>query len=222
MANAFLVAQIRRRRSGEAKSRNKWRRNNRIMVINTLKECKSYIRDDAYRYIGTYSKTKRLKLYLTTIGFRYTFWMRIGSYLRAKNVTLPFYLIARWRLRHLSYKSGIQIPDATQIGKGFYIGHFGTIIINGKAVLGKNINISQDVTIGQANRGNKKGTAIIGNEVYIGPGAKIVGEVKIGNNVAIGANAVVTKDVPDNSCVAGVPARVISDKGADGYVNRKV
>ena len=192
------------------------------MIIKSLKECKSYINDDAYRYIGTYSKMKRFKLYFTTIGFRYTFWMRIGCHLRAKRITLPFYLIARWKLRNLSYKSGIQIPDTTQIGHGFYIGHFGTIIINGAAILGNNINISQDVTIGQANRGSNKGTAIIGNEVYIGPGAKIVGAVRIGNNVSIGANAVVTKDIPDNSCVAGIPARVISDKGAEGYVNRKV
>ena len=165
---------------------------------------------------------KRLKLYFTNIGFRYTVWMRISCHLRAKKITLPLYLIARMRLRRISFNSGIQIPDGTQIGRGFYIGHFGAIIINGKAILGNNINISQDVTIGQANRGNNKGTAVIGNEVYIGPGAKIVGAVKIGNNVAIGANAVVTKDITDNTCVAGVPAKMISDQGAEGYVNRKV
>lgn len=117
---------------------------------------------------------------------------------------------------------GIQIPSETRIGKGFYIGHYGTIVVNGAAVIGDNVNISHGVTIGQANRGRHKGVAIIGNGVYIGPGVKIVGKVIIGNNVAIGANAVVTSDVPDNACVAGVPAKIISMNGADGYVNRKV
>ena len=117
---------------------------------------------------------------------------------------------------------GIQIPWNTRIGKGFYIGHFGTIVINGATIIGDNVNISHGVTIGQSNRGSKKGTAIIGNEFYIVPGAKIIGHVVIVNNVAIGANAVVTKDVPDNACVVGVPARVISMEGATSYINRKV
>ncbi|MBR8759090.1 serine O-acetyltransferase [Porphyromonas levii] len=122
----------------------------------------------------------------------------------------------------LNRKYGIQIPPATSIGKGFYIGHFGTIVVSPHAVIGDNVNISQGVTIGYANRGTNEGAAIIGNEVYIGPGAKIVGRVKIGNNVAIGANAVVTHDIPDNAVAVGIPAKVISYDGASGYVNRKV
>lgn len=132
------------------------------------------------------------------------------------------WIIAFFYLRHLSFKSGIQIPYNTNIGKGFYIGHFGTIVVNGEAKIGDNVNISPGVNIGQANRGHNKGVPTIGNEVYIGPGAKIVGAVKIGNNVAIGANAVVTNDIPDNACVAGVPAKILSYDGAKGYVNRTV
>lgn len=64
----------------------------------------------------------------------------------------------------------------------------------------------------------KKGAATIGNNVYIGPGAKIIGSVKIGDDVAIGANCVVTKDVPDHAVVVGVPGRIISYRGAAGYV----
>ena len=94
-------------------------------------------------------------------------------------------------------------------------------MVNQGAIIGNNVNISQGVTIGMANRGEKAGVPVIGNEVYIGPGAKIIGAIKVGNNVAIGANAVVTHDVPDNAVVGGVPARIISMKGAEGYVNRK-
>ena len=74
--------------------------------------------------------------------------------------------------------------------------------------------------VGQANRGGNKGYPTIGDNVYIGPGAKIVGAVKVGNNVAIGANCVVTKDVPDNAVVVGVPGKIISYTGSEGYVNR--
>lgn len=125
-------------------------------------------------------------------------------------------------LRKLSYKFGIQIPATTQIGKGFYIGHFNAIVVNGSAVIGDNVNISQGVTIGQTNTGDRKGTPIIGNNVYIGPGAKIIGNIRIGNYAAIGANAVVVKDVKDNEVVGGVPAKVISNNGSTGYVNRTV
>lgn len=148
--------------------------------------------------------------------------MRLAASLKVNKLLFPLFIFARLRLRHYQFKYGIQIPWHTKIGKGFYIGHFGGIVVNGGTVIGKNCNISQGVTIGQANRGPRKGCAIIGDNVYIGPGAKIVGHVNIGNNVAIGANAVVTKDVPDNAVVAGVPARIISMEGSVGYINRKV
>lgn len=119
-------------------------------------------------------------------------------------------------------KYGIQIPISCKIGEGFYIGHWGTIVVNSGVEIGNNVNISQGVTIGLLNRGKRMGTPIIGNEVYIGPGAKILGNIIIGNNVAIGANAVVLNDVPDNACVAGVPAKIVSMNGAGGYVNRKI
>jgi serine O-acetyltransferase len=123
-------------------------------------------------------------------------------------------------LYHLTYKLGISISPLTEIGSGFYIGHFGGIVINEKSVIGKNCNISQGVTLGQANRGKNKGYPTLGDNIYIGPGAKIVGAVTIGNNVAIGANCVVTRDIPDNSVVVGIPGKVISQRGSTGYVER--
>ncbi|MBQ2076579.1 MAG: serine acetyltransferase [Bacteroidales bacterium] len=148
--------------------------------------------------------------------------MRICCYLRSRKWLLPIYFIYRLKLNRLSYKSGIQISETTQIGKGFYIGHFGCIVVSGQAVIGSNVNISQGITIGRTNRGEKQGVPTIGDEVYIGPGAKIIGKINIGNNITIGANAVVTSDIPDNACVAGIPAKIISYAGSEGYVNRKV
>lgn len=189
-------------------------------MISSFRELRYYISSDTYRYLG--GGGNFVKYYFLIIGLRYCIWLRICNYLYSKKLLYPFWLYSFFRLRHLSYKSGIQIPYKTVIGPGFYIGHFGTIVINGSSVIGKNVNISPGVNIGQANRGDKKGYPIIGNNVYIAPGVKIIGSVKIGNNVAIGANAVVTKDIPDNAVVVGIPARIISMEGSYGYINRTI
>ncbi len=192
------------------------------MEINSLMNLRCIQNEDAYRYIGKKDFLSVLKLYLTSISYRYIYWFRLCCYLHKYSLLRPIWIIAYLYYRRLSYKSGIQIPLKTNIGHGFYIGHYGTIVINGASTIGNNVNISPGVNIGRANRGKNKGVPTIGNEVYIGPGVKIVGAVKIGNNVAIGANAVVTKDVPDNACVAGIPAKILSMKGAEGYINRTV
>jgi len=93
-------------------------------------------------------------------------------------------------------------------------------VINSKAVIGENGNISQGVTIGIINSGLKQGVPTIGNRVYIAPGAKIIGNIKIGNDVAIDANAVVINDVPDGVTVGGIPAKVISQNDSSEYINR--
>lgn len=186
-----------------------------------LKELKIFWYSDFIRYGGSdqIPNFKRLLVrYLVQPGYHYTFWMRLSKYLKYKKYLLPLYLLSFANLQRLKYKFGIDISSKTEIGTGFYIGHFGGIVVNSNARIGKNCNISQGVTIGMSNRWEKQGTATIGDNVYIGPGAKIVGAVSIGNNVAVGANAVVTKDVPDSAVVAGVPAKIISMKGSEGYV----
>lgn len=125
-------------------------------------------------------------------------------------------------LRHYMIKYNIEISDTTSIGDGFYIGHWGCIVINPLSILGRNVDVAQGVILGVSGRGEKRGCPIIGDNVYIGPGAKVIGKIKIGNNVAIGANAVVTKDVPDNAVVAGVPAIIISFEGSEGYCNHRI
>jgi serine O-acetyltransferase len=142
--------------------------------------------------------------------------------LLSENIFLIYSLfpLARLILRKISFQLGISIPYKTEIGSGFYIGHFGCIIISGNCKIGNNCNISQGVTIGGSNRGKTKGYPIIGDNIYIGPGAKIFGSIRIGNNVAIGANCVVTKDISENAVVVGVPGKVISYKGSKAYIDR--
>ena len=125
-----------------------------------------------------------------------------------------------WRKAAFYRKKG---GPEVKAGPGLYIGHLGRIIIHPDAVLGKNVNLSTGITIGQANRGKKKGTPVIGDEVWIGTNAVIVGGVKIGNDVLIAPGAYVNFDVPDHSIVMGNPGVIHqSDNATEGYINRKV
>ncbi len=104
---------------------------------------------------------------------------------------------------------GIQIPLYTKVGKGFSIKHYSGIVINGHATIVDCCTVFQDVTIGRSFYGKNKGVPKIGNNVILFPGCKVIGGIEIRDNVVIGANAVVTTDVPSNSTVAGVPAKVV-------------
>lgn len=119
------------------------------------------------------------------------------------------YLLNYYRYKKLSIKLGFDIP-LNVIGPGLAIVHPGTIVISTGAIIGKNCRIHEGVTIG-ANGGSSR-AAFIGDNVFIGSGAKIIGEVKISSDVQIAANAVVVKDViSDRGCtVGGVPAKIIS------------
>lgn len=139
---------------------------------------------------------------------------------------LVIYRFGRWRygvrltvlrkLLSLVYKvlykfvqivTGIELPCEVRLGKNFVIDHFGGIVISGYASFGDNCRIRNGVVVG-LRRVDEPCAPQIGNNVDIGAGAKLLGDIKIGNNVAIGANAVVLCDVPDNHLAYGVPAAV--------------
>lgn len=118
---------------------------------------------------------------------------------------------------------GMEVSYTTQIGKGLYIGHPYNITINSDVVLGENCNIHKGVTIGQENRGKRKGSPIIGNCVWIGINATVVGNIHIGNDVLIAPNSYVNCDVPDHSIVFGNPCIIKhADCATEHYINRKV
>jgi serine O-acetyltransferase len=184
-----------------------------------MKNLIAMLRADAFRYTG--ENKKIIYCYRYFAGYRYSFWMRSSAYFK-KSKNIIAFTFSRIFLSHFIYKFGIDIPYTTHIGPGLYIGHFSGVFISSEAVIGKNFNISQGVTVGRASRGSKVGAPIIGDSVYIAPGAKVIGNISIGNNVTIGANAVVTSDVADNSVVVGIPAKTISHKGSRGYCVNEV
>lgn len=102
-----------------------------------------------------------------------------------------------------------ELPRAARIGRGLYIGHFGGIHISSAAVIGKNCNLSQDMTIGVAGIGEHRGLSVIGDNVYMAPGVRVFGRIRVGNNVKIGANAVVYKVIPDDAVLVLAPGFAI-------------
>lgn len=182
-----------------------------------FKEVKYLIKSDLHRYgCGFWTSMIRYP------GFKYGFFMRLCKYMKGKVFLLPFYLICRFLLRHYKFKFGIEIPFTCDIKEGLKIRHFGTIVVSSGCILGKNCDISQGVTLGISKRGKYKGEPKLGNNIYIAPGAKIIGNIKIGDNSIIGVNCVVTKDIPENSVVAGNPGKIISKKGSECYIENKV
>ena len=126
-------------------------------------------------------------------------------------------------LRFFSFLYKVEISSKTKIGKGLYIGHPYCITINPNAALGDNINIDQGVTRGQENRGVRKGVPKIGNCVWIGVNATIVGKINIGDDVLIAPNTYVNCDIPSHSIVFGNPCIIKHrDNATEGYVNKKV
>jgi len=180
----------------------------------------SIIQKDFYRESGKWLSTFQIWKKCINPNLHFVYILRKAQKYQKNPLLNTFWRIV---LRHYQIKYGFQIYPETQIGEGFYLGHWGSLVINPKTVIGKNCNIAQGVTIGQQNRGKNEGSPIIGDEVWIGTNVVIVGAVTIGNNVLIVPNSYVNFDVPSNSVVIGNPAKIIPTPNATmDYINRKV
>lgn len=156
---------------------------------------------DYYAYYGLEWTRKGFKNIIKNRELRYIFYER--TFLSSSSPIIKF--IFRLLRHHLSSKMGISLPFQN-IGKGFTIYHGSAIAINDDAIIGDFVSIRNGVTIGAEYRGNRKGAPVIGNQVWIGSNAAIVGNVTIGNDVLIAPNAFVNFSVPDHSIVIGNPA----------------
>lgn len=131
----------------------------------------------------------------------------IISALSKKGKIAHFFVLLLTPLYYLlSIILGIEIPRTTVIGPGLRIYHHGGIVINSLSIIGADCKIRHCVTIG--NKSDKVDCPIIGDNCDIGAGAKVLGRIKVGDNVIIGANAVLVKDLPDNCIAVGVPAEI--------------
>jgi serine O-acetyltransferase len=169
----------------------------------------------AYRYADG-GRARRIALCFRTPGVHAVAAYRFGRWLLGRPWWLrialePFYLVLALAVQAVW---GIELSRRAYIGAGLYIAHSGGLVVGVGTVIGENCNLSHDVTIGLAGHGAKAGVPVIGNDVYIAPGAKIFGKIRIGDNVKIGANAVVHRDIPNNAVVALDPGfQIVSFEG---------
>ena len=184
---------------------------------------RSVLAADLYRYGGKTGAGAFFRHYFFTPGYKYTVLMRTTGWLATKPAkALGLYYLFKLLLLRSRYKYGIAIPEYMVIAPGLFINRFGGIYMNGDAIIGRNANITHGTMLGQANRGKYRGSPVLGDNVFMGAGSKVVGRIAVGDGASIGANAVVTKDVPVNGVVGGVPAKLISTAGSEGYINKQV
>ncbi|MBT2701023.1 serine acetyltransferase [Bacillus sp. ISL-40] len=184
-------------------------------MIKTKKDLEYFLSCDEYARFGKkVSFLRKLRL-----GEMWTFNVnlrRLEYYTNnKKKIAELFY---KWKVKKLGMKLGWSIP-INVFGPGLCIVHYGTVIVNGGVKVGSNCRIHAGVNIG-ANGGGDDDTPILGDNVYIGPGAKLFGRIKIGNNCVVAANAVVNKSFEeDNVTIGGMPAKIISRKDSSRFIS---
>lgn len=122
-------------------------------------------------------------------------------------------LLPRLISQFSKFLTGIEIHPGAKIAKGLFIDHGLGVVIGETSIIGENVTLFQGVTLGGTGKEKGKRHPTIGNNVVIGTGAKVLGNITVGDNSYVGANAVVIKDVPPNATVVGVPARITKQDG---------
>ena len=178
-------------------------------MITNRKIYHQYIKQDLLAYDLTHISLFR---YLSDERLRFQLRLRKVEYFYNTSKHNPLkkllYFILQVINHRLEIRLGFTVP-MNVFGPGLCLTHWGTIVVSANAKVGKNCRIHPSTCIGK-----HEGTPIIGNNVYIGPGAKIFGNITIGDNVAIGANSVVNKSIPANVTVGGIPAKIIANKSS--------
>lgn len=191
------------------------------MVNPTSPTIAELLRADAFRYTGDAGRRAQWNAFLRIPGFRFTWFLRHVAALAPCNRTwaaVP-YLFHRFWLNHYRFRYGFDISPRAQIGPGFYLGHFGGVVISPESVIGANVNIGHGVTLGATSRGSNKGAPTIQDRVWIGAHAIVVGRITVGHDAMIAPGAFVNRDVPPHALVLGNPGKVVAMTGSVGYIN---
>ncbi len=186
--------------------------NNNLKKINIITRNMGNLVNDLKQDLFRLTKEKGfltfMKFLLVNHSFKLCFYYRVTKFYKHNNRFLYFIFFMLHKRSQIKF--GVQLPNEAQIGQGLQFSHYSGIVINAEAIIGNNFTIFQCATVGSV-RG--KGCPVIGDNCILFAGAKVIGNVTLGNNVVVAANAVVTKDVPDNAVVGGIPAKILNYKG---------
>lgn len=170
----------------------------------------SLIREDVSTVMERDPAAKsRLEIYLCYSGLHALWWYRINHWLWNHN----FLLLGRWLSQVARLFTGIEIHPGAKIGRRFFIDHGMGVVIGETAIVGDDVTLYQGVTLGGTGKEHGKRHPTILDNVVIGGGAKVLGNITIGRNCRIGAGSVVLRNVPDDSTVVGVPGHIILREG---------
>lgn len=191
-------------------------------MIRNKQEYYEYLKQDKIALGRTHLKRPR---FMHDILWSYQILLRKCEYYQNCRHDLLGKLVCKalkMRFVHMNHKLGFSIP-LNVFGKGLSIAHYGLLVVNANAVVGENCRIHEGVTIGVTGDDYKDGkegsSAVIGNNVFLATGVKVIGRVRIADGVAIGANSVVVHDILEpNTTWAGIPARKVSEKGSEQYI----
>jgi serine O-acetyltransferase len=191
------------------------------MTKQAAQDYRKAVASDLFRYAGALGCMAFFRTFRTEAGFRLTFWLRTVQFLRSsRRWRLGCHRLAAWFFHRNCVRCAVQISLRATIGRGLYLPHPLCIIIHGDCVIGENCTVSHGVTLGSSSHEGGAKVPRVGNRVFFGPGAVAFGAITIDDGSVIGANSVVTKDVPENAIVVGVPGRIISFQGSDSCIKR--
>jgi serine O-acetyltransferase len=175
---------------------------------------RSALREDYARYLAVarahHGEWRARLSALGQFGFIAIAVYRFGRWtrrLRPRWLALPLRILYRLAELAVRIAFGIELSSNSSIGPGFYIGHAFGIVVHGD--LGARCSIGQGVTIGAKGAGRSRGYPQLGDEVYLGAGAMVIGDVRVGDRVVVGANTVVVHDIPSDSRVVSAPVRIL-------------
>jgi serine O-acetyltransferase len=160
-----------------------------------------------YRANGDHGKELWLNPAVWAIaGYRMRNWVNVAR--PSWPISIPLKLILFFANKFCEVFMEMDISPRASIGDGLYIGHIGGVHISEHAVIGRNCDIAHRVTIGMSAMG-RQGAPMLGDNVYVGTGATLIGKIRVGSGAKISANTLVIDDVPDGATVMGVPGRIV-------------
>ena len=170
----------------------------------------SWIREDVATVLERDPAAKsRLEVFLCYSGLHALWFYRINHWLWNRG----FCLLGRWLSQFARFLTGIEVHPGARIGRRLFIDHGMGVVIGETTIIGDDVTMYQGVTLGGTGKEHGKRHPTIGDNVVIGGGAKILGNITVGENCRIGAGSVVLRNVPDDSTVVGVPGHIIFRNG---------